>query len=123
AHDGCEGGAPPEELGERYRELDVEAKGTRPAFAGVQHFAVAETTLLYHALHVSELDAAGEQIGHVDIVGLEAGLVEGPGHFHLAVAALLAQNGHARSSAAGDIGCGYVFLGVERHAQDRKRVV
>jgi hypothetical protein len=50
----------------------------------------------------------------VDVDGGESGAVEGCGHFHLAIHALLAQDRHSRAGTFADIGCRDVFARVER---------
>ena len=46
----------------------------RPAFAGAERVAVAEAAAGDEALELVEPRAAGLQVGHVDVVGVEAGL-------------------------------------------------
>ena len=67
-----------------------------PALAGAEDVAVAETTAGGETGEACEADAAGEDVGHVDVDGREASDGEGEGHLGLAVDTLLAQDGDTR---------------------------
>ncbi len=89
------------EFGARSRAVQ---DGLGPTFAGAQDVAVGKPAAGRDAAESSELDAAGEDVAHVDVDRLEACPVEGGGHFDLTVHALLAQDGHARPRPARDEG-------------------
>ena len=98
---------------ERGLQHRVEEDGARPALAGAQRVAVAETTAGDEALEVLQVDRAGLQVAHVHVIGVEAGLRHGVGHLDMRVDALLAQDRDLGAHAAGDEGGGDVLLDVE----------
>ena len=88
-----------EEGRELLGELRVEEDRARPALAGAERVAVAEAAAGDEALESVEPRAAGLQVGHVDVVGVEAGLVHRVAHLDVAVDALLAQDRDLRARA------------------------
>ena len=89
---------PREEGLELIGQLRVERDAARPADAGAQCVAIAEAAAGDQAFEIRQLGAAGLQVGHVDVKGLEARLGEGVGHLNMRVDALLPQDGDARTS-------------------------
>src|SRR5688500_18964061 len=61
-----------------------------PAASRPQHIAVAEAAAGGEALEFLQLHATADQVAHMHIEGVEAGPIEGRGHFDLTVDALLA---------------------------------
>jgi hypothetical protein len=59
----------------------VEQHRLGPALAGAEHVAVGEAAAGRDALEISQMHAPGLQVGHMHIVGREAGALEGGGHF------------------------------------------
>jgi hypothetical protein len=94
AHAQAKGVGAGEESLERIGQYRVERDAARPANARAQGVAIAEAAAGHHTGKVSQLGAAGLQVGHVHVERLETGLGEGPGHFHVRVDALFAQDGH-----------------------------
>ena len=116
-----------EEGGEHVAERLVEQDGARPPGAGSEHVAVAEAPAGGQGLEPGEVGAAVDQVGHGDVDRLEPGRVEGGGHLDLAVYALLAEDGGARSGQDGPGQSGFGFVrgrrgGVESHRVARPRV-
>jgi hypothetical protein len=88
--------------------------GRGPAAAGAEHVAVGEAAAGRQALEGLEFDAAGDDIAHVHVHRCEAGPGEGRRHLHLAVDALLAQDGHPGLGAfLLHIGGGHILIQVE----------
>ncbi len=112
-----------EERLERVARAGVEEDRLGPALARAQHVAVGEPAAGRDALEVREADAPGEHVAHVHVVRVEAGAVEGRGHLHLAVHALLAQHRDLRPRALGDVRRGHVLGRVEREMRVEPRVV
>ena len=83
---------------EHVGELCVVEHALGPAGTGAEDVAVGEATAGDEAGEVLEVDAAGEEVGHVDVDGVEAGAAEGECHFVLAVDALFAEDGHFRGA-------------------------
>ena len=86
-----------EEGRELIASATVEERRLGPAAAGTEHVAVGEAAAADQAFHVVEGDTTGEDVAHVHVNRLEAGMVEGRRHFHMAIDALLAQDSHARA--------------------------
>ena len=83
--------------------------GLGPTAARSQHVAVGEAATDGKAHKVFERNAAGEQIGHMHVVSFKA--CTRPSHFGLRVDALLAQDGHLRTHARGNVGsCNALFI-------------
>ena len=97
AHAEGEGVGTGEEGGKLVAGAGVEEHTLGPAFAGAEDVAVGEAAAGDETAEIAQADAAGEDVGHVDVHGLEAGAGEGGGHLDLAVYALLAENGHGRT--------------------------
>ena len=76
-----------------FGELRVEHDRARPALTGAERVAVAEAAAGDEALEHVEPRAAGLQVGHVHVEGVEAGLVHRVAQLDVAVDALLAQDG------------------------------
>ena len=72
----------------------VEEGAFGPALAGAEHIAVAEPAAGREAAEIPQRHAAAEDVGHVNIDGLEPGAGERRGHLDLTVDALLSQNRH-----------------------------
>src|SRR3546814_3305691 len=85
-----------------------------PAAAGADHVAVAEATDGDHAGERRQVGAAGDEVAHVHVYGLEAAADERRGHLDLAVDALLAQDRDAWPGAGAHVGGSYVVGRVER---------
>ena len=94
AHAQPKGVAALEEGFELIGQARVEGDAARPANACTQGVAIAEATAGHQAFEVCQLGLARLQVGHVHVIGVEARLMEGIGHFHMGVHALLSQNGH-----------------------------
>ena len=99
-----------EVLAEHLGELGRVEDARRPARSGAEDVAVGEAAAGDESAEVGEVDASLVEVGHVDVDGLEAGVLEGGGHFDVAVDALLAQDGDARRLADGHL---WLFVGVE----------
>ena len=97
-----EGVAAREELFEFGAHPRVVQDGRRPAAPGAEHVAIGKAAARDDALEAAERMATGEKIGHVHVERLEARTVERRRHLHLAIDALLAQDGDARPRAAGN---------------------
>ena len=96
AHAQREGVAAAEEGRELLGQHRVEEDRARPALAGAQRVAVAEAAAGDEALELVEPRAAGLQVAHVHVEGVEAGLRHRVAHLDLRVDALLAQDGELR---------------------------
>lgn len=95
AHAQREGVLPLEERLEFRSRVWMQQDRLRPSLPGAQDVAVAETATGSHADESGERDAAGEDVGHVDINRGKAGGVERERHFCVAVRPLVAENGDA----------------------------
>ena len=117
-----EGVAAVEEGGELLGQRRVEQDRARPAFAGAQRVAVAEAAAGDEALELVEPRAAGLQVAHVHVEGVEAGLRHRVAHLDVAVDALLAQDGEL-GPRRGDERRGDVLGRVEAQVHVQARVV
>ena len=95
-----EGVAAREELFEFGAHPRVVQDGRRPAAPGAEHVAIGKAAARDDPLESAERLASGEKIGHVHIDRLESRAVERRRHLHLAIDALLAQDGDPRPRAA-----------------------
>ena len=86
AGDGARGADPARR---RRARLRSSTRFRPPAGAGAEHVAVAEAAAGDQAVKLAEIGAACDEVGHSHIYGVEAGGVEGSGHFYLPVYALL----------------------------------
>ncbi len=111
-----------EKGGELFARPRIEQDGLGPALAGAEHVAIAEAATGDQSMEIVEAHTPGQEVRHVHIHRLEAGLVEGRGHLHLTVHPLLAQDGHPRPGTL-DPGCGDVVLGVEGELRLQPRVL
>ena len=105
AHTERDGVGTAEETRELLGQQGVEHHRARPAFARAERVAVAETSTGDEALELVEPRAAGLQVAHVHIEGLEAGAVERVAGLEVAVDALLPQDRQLRPALA-DERCG-----------------
>ena len=88
----------------------IEQDGFRPALARAQHIAVGESAAGRHTLEIGKTHAPAMMSLMCTSTAHESGTVERGGHFHLAVDALLAQDGHF---GAGHQHCGRnIFIGI-----------
>src|SRR5699024_2485366 len=85
----------------------------RPTLPGAEYVAVGETAAGGEPRKAGQALGAGQQLAHVHVDRVEAGLGKGPGHFRVAVAALLAQDGHLRPGAV-DPRCRDIFACIKR---------
>ena len=89
---------------EKRRELvagaRVEQDRFRPTLARAQDVAVGEAAAGRSPLNSDEATAPGNDVAHVHVVRCESGAVERRRHLHLAVDALLAQDGDRRPGTA-----------------------
>jgi hypothetical protein len=81
----------------------VEQDRLGPAGAGAQDVAVAEAAAGREPVEAGEVRTPGDDVGHVHVDAVEAGAMEGRGHLHLAVDALLAQHRKPRAHAGLDV--------------------
>ena len=110
-----------EKLTEGVAQAGVEQHALGPALPGPQHVAVGEAAAGHQPPETGQVLASGEQVAHVHIESRKTGPVEGRGHLHLPVYALLPQDGHGRAHPGGDIGGTDILLRIEaqRHRQAR----
>src|SRR5581483_11027017 len=92
AHTQRKGVATCEEGSELLSKARAEKNGTRPALARTQGIAIAEAATSDKALVVAQASAAGLQVAHVHIKGVEACSMQGIAHLDLAIDTLLAQD-------------------------------
>jgi len=121
AHAEREGVGAAEEGGEGFGQLRVEQDRARPALAGAERVAIAETAAGDEALVLIQPGATRLQVGHVDVEGVEAGRVERVAHLDLRVDALLAQDRHLRPRSVHERG-GHVLGRVEAQVQRQQRL-
>src|SRR5690606_12935859 len=100
----------------------VEQDRLGPAFTSPQDVAVREAAARYQALELLQADASGQDVAHVHVDSAEACTVEGRGHFHLAVDALLTQDRHLRAQAFLDVGRRNVLIHIEGQLGSQARV-
>ena len=86
------------------RSRCLEQDGLCPALACSEHVAIGESAAHDQTAEILEPRASCDQVGHVNVVGCEAGSVERGRHLDMAVYTLLAQDCDARSRAARDVG-------------------
>ncbi len=77
------------EVVEGFTSFLVVEEGAGPAFSGAEDVGVGETAAEDNHVDILERLTAGDEVGHVDILNVEAGEVEGVGHFAVAIDALL----------------------------------
>ena len=87
-----------EEGGEFVAGAGIEECALGPAFTGSEDVAIAEATAGHEAAEIFQRNASADDVGHVDVHGLEAGAGEGGGHLDFAVHALLAEDRHGRAN-------------------------
>ncbi len=63
-----------------------------PSFCRTEHVAVGETAAEHYHIDIFQCLASAHQVGHVDVLDIETGEVEGVGHFTVTVHALFADN-------------------------------
>ncbi len=101
----------------------VEEHRAGPPLARPERVAVGEATAGHEPDHVRQVEAPGLQVGHVHVVGVEAGPVEGERRLDVAVDPLLAQDGDLRPSPERQVGRRDVVGRVEGRCHDQARVV
>ena len=74
-----------------------------PSFGGTEHVGVGETAAEDYHVHVVEGFAAAGEVGHVHILHVESGQIEGVGHFAVAVHTLFADYGAAYARFFGTV--------------------
>ena len=95
------------------RHAVVHQDGPRPAEAGAEHVTIGKAATGDQTLEILETDAAGQNVAHMHVDRGKAGLVEGGGHFVMAVDALLAQDGNARTTADLRVNLSEILLRIE----------
>ncbi len=118
-----EGVAALEEAGELVRQLRVEQDGLRPALARTQHIAIREAADGNQAAELIERGAAGDQVAHVHVHRIEAGLVHHVRSLDMRVHALLAQDRDLRFRRQVQERRGHIFQSIERELRRHARVV
>ena len=112
-----------EERGKLLGQFLVKENGLGPAFPGTEHIAVGEAAHGQQTGEVFQVGTPGNQVAHVHVNGGKARLMHHESRFHMGVHALLAQDGHARANAFGDVRCGNVFLRIEGHFWRHARII
>ncbi len=100
----------------------VEQDGLGPALSSAEHVAIGKSTAGHEPLESGERHATGDDVAHVHVARLEAGAVEGRGHFDLAVHSLLAQDRHLRARAAADVRRGNILRRIEGQFRVQSRI-
>ena len=100
----------------------VEQNRLRPAFTCPQHVAVGEAAAGHQGMEIAETGAARQQVAHMHVNGVKASAMEGRRHFNVRVHTLLAQDGHFRTRAGGNVRCGDIVINIKRELHIEARV-
>ncbi len=100
----------------------VEQNRLRPALARAQHVAVGEAAAGYQGMEIAQTGPAGQQVAHMHVDGVKAGTMEGGRHFNVGSSPLLAQDGHFRPRAGGNVRGGDVVVNIKRELHIEARV-
>lgn len=73
-------------------------------------------------MEIAQTGPAGQQVAHMHVDGVKAGAMEGGRHFNVGVHPLLAQDGHFRPRAGGNVRCGDVVVNIKRELHIEARV-
>ena len=100
----------------------VEQNRLRPAFTRAQHVTIGEAAAGHQGMEIPQTGAARQQVAHMHVDGVKAGAMEGCRHFNVGVHPLLAQDGHFRTRAGGNVRRRNVVINLKRKLHIEARI-